>query len=91
MLNNKINLIGSFNVLQRGKTLEGVENCILVSYYSKEHLFDQKLGRIIRFVENKTANMYIFCLPNSLQEKWYNIMLENVEVEINEPLYYKTL
>ncbi|MCV6900755.1 helicase-related protein, partial [Escherichia coli] len=30
--------IGSFKMLQRGITLEGVENIVILSYYSKEHL-----------------------------------------------------
>ncbi len=75
-------------MLQRGITLEGVENIVILSYYSKEHLFDQMLGRVIRFVENKTAKCYIYKCPNTLQEKWFNTMIDD-NIETKSIIYYK--
>ena len=80
--------IGSFKMLQRGITLEGVENIVILSYYSKEHLFDQMLGRVIRFVENKTAKCYIYKCPNTLQEKWFDTMIDK-NIETKSIIYYK--
>lgn len=68
----KISVIGSAKKLKQGITLEGVTNCILVSYYSESWHTIQQLGRVIRFKPGKLANLYIIKTTNTLEEKWYN-------------------
>jgi superfamily II DNA or RNA helicase len=67
----EITVIGSAKKLKQGITLEGVTNCIIVSYYSKSWHFIQQLGRIVRFVEGKLGILYIVKTKNTLEEKWF--------------------
>ncbi len=72
----KINTIGSFKMLKQGITLEGVERVLLVSYYSTEVDFLQRLGRGVRWVEDKIAKVIILKHKTSeMQDKWFNTML----------------
>jgi len=70
----KIKVIGSAKKLKQGITLEGVTNCILVSYYSESWHTIQQLGRVIRFKPGKLANLYIIKTVGTLEEKWYDQM-----------------
>lgn len=70
----KINVIASAKKLKQGITLEGVTNCILVSYYSQSWHTIQQLGRIVRFKEGKIANLYIIKTYGTLEDKWLKEM-----------------
>jgi len=69
-----ISIIASSKKLKQGITLEGVTNCILVSYYGTSTDFIQKLGRIVRFVPNKVANLYILVTKGTFEETWMQKM-----------------
>jgi superfamily II DNA or RNA helicase len=74
----KSNVIGSYKMLKQGINLVGAESCIIVSFHSKEKDFIQQLGRVVRFVENKTAKVYVLRINNSpMQQRWYNLMLND--------------
>ncbi|HMT01822.1 MAG TPA: helicase-related protein [Burkholderiales bacterium] len=70
-----IDTIASAKMLKQGITLEGVENCVLVSYYSTSTDFIQRLGRIVRFVPNKLANLYIVVTQDTLEANWVSKMI----------------
>ncbi len=70
----KIKVIGSAKKLKQGITLEGVTNCILVSYYSESWHTIQQLGRVVRFKPDKLANLYIIKTLETLEDKWFNDM-----------------
>lgn len=70
----KIDLIASSKKLKQGITLEGVTNCILVSYYGTSTDFIQKLGRIVRFVPGKLATLYILITKGTFEETWVEKM-----------------
>ena len=70
----KINVIASSKKLKQGITLEGVTNCIIVSYYKQSWSMIQQLGRIVRFVEGKLANLYIVRTDGTYEESWFENM-----------------
>jgi superfamily II DNA or RNA helicase len=69
-----IKTIASSKKLKQGITLEGIENCIIVSYFSTFSDIIQQLGRIVRFVEGKVAKLYIIVTLNTFEEKWFGEM-----------------
>lgn len=77
---DKIDLIGSFNMLKQGITLKGVTDVIIASYYSKPHILIQQLGRAVRFVKGKKANVYIYLTESTVEERWITAMLPNVDI-----------
>jgi len=82
--NDEINIIASAKKLKQGKTLKGVENCIIVSYYKELHHLVQQLGRVIRFVPDKMANLYIIETENTFETKWLNKLTELKDLNITK-------
>ena len=72
----KINLIASFKKLQRGANLTGLDNCIIMSYYSKEKTLIQEIGRLR--LNDKLGQVFIFVTKETKEEDWFNKMLENI-------------
>jgi superfamily II DNA or RNA helicase len=70
----EIDVVASAKKLKQGITLNKVQNCILVSYYSTPHDLEQKIGRIVRYAEGKTATLYIIVTKNTLEETWFRKM-----------------
>lgn len=75
--NNIINTIASFKKLKQGANLDGVDNCIFISYYSSEVDFIQRVGRL-RQNKGKVGNVFILVTENTQEEKWFNKMMENM-------------
>lgn len=72
----KINLIGSFKKLKQGANLKNLDNCIVMSYYSKELHIIQQIGRLRD--SEKEGNVFIFVTRNTQEEVWYKRMFENI-------------
>lgn len=85
--NDHIKVIGSAFKLRQGITLDGVNVCILHSYFSRQHIFEQIIGRVIRFSPNKVAKVYIIRTQNTMEaNKWYPSILkkdDGTNFEIN--------
>ena len=77
----EIKAIGSFKMLKQGASLENLTNLIIHSYYSKELDLIQRLGRV-RKDGDKEGNVFIFCTIGTVEEKWFNKMLENINLNI---------
>lgn len=73
---DEINLIASSKKISRGITLKGVENCILMSYYSTTTQFLQQLGRVLRFSEGKVAKLFIFKTQGTREVDWFQKLPE---------------
>lgn len=78
----KINTIGSFKMLKQGITLKGVQNCMLVSYFSQIKDVLQMIGRVVRFVDGKVADVYIVVTEDTLEEKWLNDICKEMNMNI---------
>lgn len=71
--NGEISVIASAKKLERGITLKGVNNVILVSYYSTSTSLLQKLGRVLRLDPNKEiANVFIIRTKGTYEEDWFD-------------------
>jgi len=74
---NKIDLIGSFKMLKQGANIKGLDNLVIMSYYSSEKDVIQRLGRA-RKDGNRKGKVFIFVTENTQEEKWYLRMFENI-------------
>lgn len=75
---NSINLIGSFKKLRQGANLEGLDNCIIMSYFSSEVHIIQQLGRL-RKNEDKLGNVFILLTKGTQEEVWFSKMMQNID------------
>ena len=74
--NNTIRTIASFKKLVQGANLEKAGVCIIMSYYSSEIGFIQKIGRL-RQDEDKDGNVFILHTLETQETVWLNKMMEN--------------
>jgi len=78
---NKINVIGSFKKLKQGANLVGIDNCIIMSFYSNYKDLIQRVGRL-RKNADKVGHVFIFVTKNTQEEIWFNRMVQN-QKELN--------
>ncbi|AGO48945.1 SNF2-family helicase [Cellulophaga phage phi14:2] len=74
-----INVIGSFKKLKQGANLSGLDNCIIMSYYSTEKDLIQRLGRL-RINADKVGTVFIIVTKNTKEQDWYDKMFEGIDV-----------
>lgn len=77
----KIKVIASFKKLVQGANLDKAGICIIMSYYSTETGFIQKIGRLRQDGE-KEGNVFILHTLETQETVWLNKMMENA-VEYN--------
>lgn len=73
----KISIIGSFKKLRQGANLTGLDNCILMSYYSSEVHAIQQWGRL-RKNSDKIGSVFILLTIGTQEEVWFSKMIENM-------------
>lgn len=74
--NNEINLIGSFKKLKQGANLPNIDNCIIMSYYSTDKDFIQRVGRLRH--NHKIGNVFIFLTQDTQEVVWFDKIFENI-------------
>ncbi len=67
-----LNVIGSFKKLKQGANLDGLDNCIIISYYGVEKDMVQRVGRLRD--NGKIGNVFILLTPNTQEEIWFSKM-----------------
>jgi len=72
-----VNTIGSFKLLKQGANIKGLDNLVIMSYYSSEKDLIQRAGRIRRDGKEKGA-VFIFVTQGTQEEKWYDRMFGNI-------------
>jgi superfamily II DNA or RNA helicase len=72
----KINIIGSFKKLKQGANLDGLDNCVIVSYYGTDKDLIQRIGRLR--TNGKQGNVFIFVTEDTQEEVWFSKMFENI-------------
>jgi superfamily II DNA or RNA helicase len=70
----QIKTIGSFKKLKQGANLEQADNVILMSYYSTEVDFIQRIGRL-RQNKNLVGNVFILVTKDTQEEVWLSKMM----------------
>lgn len=76
----RIDTIGSFKKLKQGANLEGLDNCILMSYYSTDKDFIQRIGRLRQ--NGEIGNVFILLTMGTQEEIWFSKMIENEDLNI---------
>jgi superfamily II DNA or RNA helicase len=76
----KIDLIASFKKLKQGANLPNIDNCIIMSYYSTDKDFIQRVGRLRQ--NNKIGNIFIFLTENTQEVTWFSKIFESIN-ELN--------
>lgn len=76
--NGELNRIASSVKLKQGITLNDVSICILHSYDRSTKDLIQKLGRILRYEENKLPILYIICTKDSSEESILKKLKEDI-------------
>lgn len=71
---DEIRTIGSFKKLKQGANLERADNVILLSYYSKEVDFIQRIGRLRQY-KNLYGNVFILVTKDTQEEVWLSKMM----------------
>ncbi len=74
--NNKIQVIGSFKKLKQGANLESLDNCIIMSYFSKELDLKQRLGRLRD--DGTIGKVFIIVTKETQEMVWFDKMFENL-------------
>jgi superfamily II DNA or RNA helicase len=73
----KIKTIGSFKKLKQGANLDGLDNCIMMSYYSTSKDLIQRIGRLRD--NGRKGNIFIILTQGTQEEVWLKKMLEDVQ------------
>lgn len=72
----KIKEIGSFKKLKQGANLPNLDNCIIMSYYSTDKDFIQRIGRLRN--NGKLGYVFLLLTIGTQEEQWFNKMFENI-------------
>lgn len=71
----KTNVLASFKVLQQGANIKGgLDNLMIISYYSDLGKLIQRIGRL-RMDGDKEGNVIIFVTLATQEEKWFKKMM----------------
>lgn len=84
---NKIKVIGSFKKLKQGANLVDLDNCIIMSYYSTDKDFIQRVGRLRD--NGELGHVFILLTENTQEEVWFTKMFEGVQ-NLN-PIFFNNI
>lgn len=76
-----IQVIGSFKKLKQGANLKGLDNCILMSYYSTDKDFIQRIGRLRQ--NGEIGNVFILLTQGTQEEVWFSKMMESISENLD--------
>tara|TARA_R100001594_G_scaffold150320_1_gene211006 strand:- start:570 stop:1754 length:1185 start_codon:yes stop_codon:yes gene_type:complete len=76
--NNDINVLCSTKALNQGFDIPDANMGIICGITSKSLSMIQRVGRLIRFQENKTGKIIILYIENSQEEKWLKQATKNL-------------
>jgi superfamily II DNA or RNA helicase len=74
--NGDLDLIAAFKKLKQGANLKDLDNCVIMSYYSKEKDLIQRVGRLRN--NGEIGRIFILVTANTQEEVWYKRMTESL-------------
>jgi len=77
--NGDSDLIAAFKKLKQGANLNDLDNCVIMSYYSKEKDLIQRIGRLRN--NGEIGRIFILVTANTQEEVWYKRMTESMNEE----------
>ena len=85
----KTMLTCSNKILKQGENIPGLDNVVLLAYYSKTKDFVQMIGRCR--MDKAIGNVIIFCTSGTQEEKWFESMTEDLNVSFIYCTNYKQI
>ena len=77
--NGEIDKIATISQLSVGKTFKNLKECIILHCYASTNKSQQKLGRVLNYVEGEKALIHILCLNNTRDLQWTQKALEDLD------------
>ena len=77
--NGELDLIAAFKKLKQGANLKDLDNCVIMSYYSKEKDLIQRIGRLRN--NGEIGRIFILVTANTQEVVWYERMTESMNEE----------
>lgn len=74
--NGDLDLIAAFKKLKQGANLKDLDNCVIMSYYSKEKDLIQRIGRLRN--NGEIGRIFILVTSSTQEEVWYKRMTESL-------------
>lgn len=68
----KTGVVHTAKSLDEGADIPGLELAIILCNTSSQTQKTQRLGRVIRYEENKEAEVFTFVIKGTMEEAWYN-------------------
>jgi superfamily II DNA or RNA helicase len=75
---SNIPILSSIGKLKAGITFKDLNTCIILHCYSSNNKAIQKIGRALNYVEGQKAKIHIICLNNTIDVKWCEIGLKDL-------------
>lgn len=89
--NGYINRLSSVKALNEGHNIMALDNAFIIQINSNELHLIQRIGRIIRFREGHVGNIYIMCVKGTVDEKWLQNALSEIDESNIEYINYSLL
>ena len=68
----------SNKILKQGENIPGLDNIVLLAYYSKSKDWVQMIGRLR--MDKNVGNVIVYVTANSQEEKWFDTMVQDMNV-----------
>lgn len=78
-VNEKINRLGVVSALNEGDNIKNLDIGIIVQGTSNPKDMFQRIGRIIRYRDNHTAEIHLIILKDTVDETWYQDILQDYQ------------
>ena len=67
--------------LNEGVTIPNLKEGIILHAYGNERKSNQRIGRLLRLNPDDTAQIHILCYKNTVDEKWVESALQDLDPE----------
>lgn len=78
---DKISQMSCVLQLNEGVTIPNLKSGIILHAYGNERKSNQRIGRMLRLNPNDTADIHILCYKGTVDEKWVNSALQDLDPE----------
>jgi len=90
-INEEQNQLSCVDSLNEGMNIPNVDCAVILQCNSKETSLIQRIGRIVRYRQGHVAKIIIIICKNTVDEKWLNSALSNLDVNKIKRISYSDL
>lgn len=77
----EINRLSCVMSLNEGENVEDLQTALVTQVTRQELVFIQRLGRLVRYKEDRLANIWILCLLDTVDEEWIEEALKSFNMD----------